>query len=42
MISCNSVYLGTSLICRRKKNVVSRSSTEAEYKSMTAVTREII
>lgn len=38
------VFLGTSLICwkSRKQQVVSRSSTEAEYRSMGDVTREIL
>lgn len=38
------VYLGTSLISwkSRKQNVASRSSTEAEYRSMADVTREIL
>ena len=43
-VSGYSVYLGTSLVAwkLRKQNVVSRSSTEAEYRSMADVTREIL
>ena len=43
-VSGFSVYLGTSLVAWKswKQNVVSCSSTEAEYRSMADVTREII
>ena len=38
------VYLGTSIICWRsqKQKVASRSSTEAEYRSLADVTREVL
>lgn len=38
------VYLGSSLICwkSKKQQVASRSSTEAEYRSLADVTREIL
>lgn len=38
------VYLGTSLLCwkSKKQQVVSRSSTDAEYRSLADVTREIL
>ncbi|XP_013607520.1 PREDICTED: uncharacterized mitochondrial protein AtMg00810-like [Brassica oleracea var. oleracea] len=38
------VYLGTSIICWRsqKQKVASRSSTEAEYRSLVDVTREVL
>lgn len=43
-VSGYCVYLGTSLICwkSKKQQVVSRSSTEAEYRSLADVTREIL
>lgn len=43
-VSGQCVFLGTSLISwkSKKQQIVSRSSTEAEYRSMTDVTKEII